>query len=248
MMTSDETSAQEELEEEKKTSCGCKRKSQTCKRKSEEGEAQEPSPFDLAQAAVDSEEANNKQNVDEWQKLQNEAAEFKDKYWRLLADSENTRKRLQKEKEDLSKYAVENVVCELLQPLDTLEQALGCIEQASDEIKNWAVGFKMILDQFKGILGNHDIYPFSAVGQHFDPHHHEAMEAVETEEYPDGVVIEEILKGYKMGEKTIRAAKVRVAKAPSKNKPAGNENANDAEKEELEAKAPGDESQKLPKE
>lgn len=232
MMTSEEQAAQEELEEGKKP-CGCKKGS--CKNAASK-EATEASPEDLIKAAEASEEAQKNQTMDEWQKLQNEVSEFKDKYWRLLADSENTRKRLQKEKEELSKYAVENVVCEILQPLDTFEQALSCTDKANDEIKNWAIGFKMILDQLKAVLANHDVYPFSALGQHFDPHHHEAIEAVVTEEYPNGVVIEEVLKGYKMGEKTIRAARVRVAKTPAKSSEKAEE-----QKEEVEAKVPGDE-------
>ena len=74
----------------------------------------------------------------------------------------------------------------------------------------------MILDQFKEILTNHNVVAFSSEGKIFDPHHHEAVEIEETEEYPDGTIIQEFVRGYTMGEQTIRAARVKVAKLPKK--------------------------------
>ncbi|MFT4554071.1 MAG: molecular chaperone GrpE [Chlamydiales bacterium] len=153
-------------------------------------------------------------SVRELQKIKDEAQEFKDKYWRLLAESENVRKRMQKERHELTKYALQNTIIEFLHPLDTYENAINCGDKASDEVRNWAMGFKMILDQFKEILTNHDVLSFSSEGQIFDPHHHEAVEIEETEEYPDGTIIKEFVRGYTMGEKTIRPARVKVAKLP----------------------------------
>lgn len=152
--------------------------------------------------------------LEEMRKLKDEANEFKNKYWLLLAESENARKRLQKEKQELTQYSIQNIVNEILHPLDTFENALKCLENASEEIKNWGVGFKMILNQFKDVLSNHDIISFSSEGKHFNPHYHEAVEVFETEEYPDGLVIKEFLKGYKMGDRVIRPARVKVAKTP----------------------------------
>lgn len=153
-------------------------------------------------------------SVKELQKLKDEAQEFKDKYWRLLAESENVRKRMQKERQELTKYALQNAIIEFLHPLDTFENAINCGDKASDEVKNWAMGFKMILDQFKEILTNHDVVPFDSEGKLFDPHHHEAVEIEESEEHPDGTIIKEFVRGYRMGDKTIRAARVKVAKLP----------------------------------
>jgi molecular chaperone GrpE len=70
----------------------------------------------------------------------------------------------------------------------------------------------MILGQFKEALNNNGVESFSAVGEIFDPHCHEAVEMITTDEYPSGTVIEESLCGYKMGEKTLRPARVKVAK------------------------------------
>lgn len=147
--------------------------------------------------------------------LQKDVKEFKDKYLRVLAEAENSRKRLLKEKEEILKYAVQSVVMELLHPIDNMENALKASEQMTGEVKHWAIGFQMILAQFKEILSNHGVEGYSSEGMQFDPHRHEAVETVETEEYPDGIVIKEFVKGYRLGDRTIRPARVKVSKRPS---------------------------------
>ena len=102
-----------------------------------------------------------------------------------------------------------------LTPIDHFETALGFSQQASDEIKHWALGFQMILNQFKDVLSNNGVTPIKSLGMHFDPHLHEAVEMILTTEHPPGTVVEECLKGYKMGERTLRPARVKVAKKPS---------------------------------
>lgn len=144
--------------------------------------------------------------------LNQQVAEFRDKYLRGLADSENMRKRLQKEKEDVVQYALQNAIADFLSPIDHLENALKFADQATPEIQHWATGFQMILTQFKEALSNQGAVPFISVGTHFDPHCHEAIEMVITEEFAPGTVVEESLKGYKMGNRVIRPARVKVAK------------------------------------
>ena len=148
--------------------------------------------------------------------LQENLKECQDKYLRVLAESENTRKRMQKERQELTKYAIENVLTEFFHPLDSFEKALQFAESMSDEVKNWAVGFEMILSQFKQIFSNHGVEEYHSVGKPFDPHLHEAVEMVETTEYEPGVVVEEHVRGYKVGDRAIRVARVKVAKAPEK--------------------------------
>lgn len=148
--------------------------------------------------------------------LKEKLAQCEDKYVRLMAESENTRKRLLKERQDLTQYAIEDLLTEFLHPLDNLEHALKFADQMSDEVKNWATGFDMIATQFKQVLSDHGIEPFESKGNHFDPHLHEAVEMVETTEHPPGTIIEECVLGYKKGERTIRVARVKVAKAPEK--------------------------------
>ncbi|MCI0382674.1 MAG: nucleotide exchange factor GrpE [Chlamydiae bacterium] len=159
--------------------------------------------------------------------LEKQLEEYKDKYFRLLAEMENARRRMQKEKQEMNRFAVENVITEILLPIDTLEKALHCTDQMSPETRSWATGFQMILSQFKEIVMNHGIVAFSSVGEKFDPHRHEAVEVVETKDHPEGTILQEFVKGYKSGDRTIRAARVKVAKAPSeeeKNKVNNKEN------------------------
>jgi molecular chaperone GrpE len=153
---------------------------------------------------------------EEIERLKESLKESQDKYLRVLADSENARKRMQKEREEMTKYAIENVLTEFLHPLDNLEKALLFAESMSDEVRNWAVGFEMLLNQFKQILSNHGVEEYHSVGKHFDPHQHEAVEMVETTEYEPGVVVDEFVRGYRIGNRPIRVARVKVAKAPEK--------------------------------
>jgi len=142
-----------------------------------------------------------------------EAAEYKDKYLRNLAEMENSRKRLQKEKLDLTQYAIQNVILDFLPPLDHLENALRFTEQASPEVKHWATGFEMILTQFKDALANNGITTIVSVGTPFDHDSHEAVEMVATDLHLEGTVVEEHVRGYKMGDRVIRPARVKVAKS-----------------------------------
>lgn len=138
--------------------------------------------------------------------------EYKDKYLRLLADVENTRKRMQKEKVEATRFAIENVMSDILLPIDNLENALKFTDQMSDETRNWALGFQMILGQFKEVLHEQGIVPFESVGTLFNPHLHEAVEMEATDAYPQGTILEEFMRGYKCGDRTVRPARVKVAK------------------------------------
>lgn len=160
------------------------------------------------------EESTLSDEVSELDKLKQELVSCQDKYLRLLAESENSRKRLQKERQELTKYAISNVLAEFLHPLDSFEKALKFAENMSDEVRNWAVGFEMILSQFKQVLSNHGVVEYPSLGKHFDPHLHEAVEMIETSEFSPGTVMEEFVRGYKMGDRVVRVARVKVAKAP----------------------------------
>ncbi len=139
---------------------------------------------------------------------------WKDKYLRALAEQENMRKRIQKEKQEMVSFGIENSIVEFIPAIDNFENALRFIENATGEVKNWAIGFEMILSQFKEVLHNHGIVSFHSEGNMFDPQFHEAVEIVETTEHPDGLIIHEFTKGYKSATRTIRPARVKVAKHP----------------------------------
>lgn len=145
--------------------------------------------------------------------LRRQAEEYKDKYFRLLAESENARKRLQKEKNEHTQYALSGVISDFLEPIDQFEMALKHTEKMSDEVKHWGIGFKMILSQFKDVLSNNGVFHFDSQGKMFDPHYHEAIEVIHTDNHPAGTIVEETRRGYKMGDRTIRPARVKVAKS-----------------------------------
>lgn len=148
----------------------------------------------------------------ELHQLRKEANEYRDKYLRLLAEMDNARKRMQKEKLETMQYAIENIIIDFLRPIDNLENALNMAEQMSDEVRNWAIGFEMILTQFKDVLAQNKVVPIVSKGHSFDPHDHEAVEVEETKAYKPGTIIDEFVKGYKIGGRTIRPARVKVAK------------------------------------
>ena len=144
-------------------------------------------------------------------KASKDATEFKDKYFRALAEMENTRKRLQQEKEEMIAYAIDNMLNEFLAPLDNLENALKFTDNLSEEMKNWAQGFKMIAQQFDQGLENHGIVAFESAGKIFDPHFHEAVETEVSDAHAEGTILAEVQKGYRHGERILRVAKVKVS-------------------------------------
>lgn len=144
--------------------------------------------------------------------LQEELKEYKDKYLRLLAEQENTRKRLMKEKNEAIRFSIENVIAEFLPTIDSFENALKFAQDMSPELKSWAAGFQMFLSQFKETLHNHGIVAFHSEGNMFDPHYHEAVETLETNDHPEGTILKEFSKGYKSNQRTIRPARVQVVK------------------------------------
>lgn len=144
--------------------------------------------------------------------LKTELQEKNDKYLKILAESENARKRMQKERQEFTQYAVEHSIVDFLGPIESMEKALGFAEHHSEEVKNWALGFTMILQQFKQVLEEKGIKEYSSLGQQFNPYFHDAVETLETDDVPEGTILEEFSKGYKVGERPIRVSRVKVAK------------------------------------
>jgi len=142
--------------------------------------------------------------------------DWKDKYFRALAEMENMRKRMHKEKQEMARFGIENAIGEFLPAIDNFENALRMASHATGELKNWAIGFEMILSQFKEVLHNHGIVSFHSEGNRFDAQFHEAVEIVETLDHPDGTILHEFTKGYKSATRTVRPARVKVAKHPQK--------------------------------
>lgn len=137
------------------------------------------------------------------------AEENYQKFLRAQADLDNFRRRTRKEKEDQAKYASLPLVEQLLPVLDNFERALAASQEAKD-IDTLAKGVEMVFRQIQETLQKEGLEVIESVGTPFDPSVHQAVMMVESEEYESGFVVEEIQKGYKLKDRVIRPAMVKV--------------------------------------
>lgn len=151
--------------------------------------------------------------------IEKEKQELYDRLLRTMADFDNHRKRVSKEKEDLLRYGNEQLCRELLPVIDNFERAL---EQAENSPDSHALreGIQMILKQFITVLEKFGVKHFISVGHPFDPNKHEAMVHQESSEHEENSVISEFQKGYYLHDRLLRPALVAVAKKPAEIKQA----------------------------
>lgn len=145
------------------------------------------------------------------------AAEYKDKYLRALAEGENFRKRLEKDKKEFLAYAVQDLIGELLPVLDNFERALASAPSGGPD--SCRQGVEMIYKQLVGVLAKEGLQQIEAKGMVFDPYLHEAV-AEEAAAAPDGSIIAELQKGYRLKDRLLRPAAVKVARSPAPPPPA----------------------------
>lgn len=145
--------------------------------------------------------------------VQAELEEAKDKYLRLYADFENFRKKTQKDKEELSRYANESLVYELLPAIDSLELALKHSSGGDSEpLQALIKGVENTLRELTRILEKSGLTAIEAIDRPFDPAYHHAMSQVERDDVDDNLVVEEFRKGYLYREKVLRPSLVAVSK------------------------------------
>lgn len=144
---------------------------------------------------------------------QMEANDYKERWIRVSADFQNFRKRVMQERIEAYNKGKEDAVLALLPVLDNMERALSSLTENAD-LKAFRQGMELIFRLFHDALKRLDVEPIPSEGQKFDPYYHEAFERVEREDVEDGTIVGVIEQGYKMGEKVIRPAKVRVATKP----------------------------------
>lgn len=132
-----------------------------------------------------------------------------ERYVRLMAEFQNYKKRVAKEKNDIHAYANEKIVIELLDVLDNFERALY---EHRDEAESYAKGMELIFSQFRSVLEKAGLQEIEAIGVEFDPKLHNAVMTEETDEYETGTVCKVMQKGYTLNEKVIRPSMVTVAK------------------------------------
>jgi molecular chaperone GrpE len=144
---------------------------------------------------------------------QAEVARLRDQLLRTAADFDNYRKRSRREQEDAQKRGRESVIKDLLPVFDNLERAAASAEAAPD-VKSVSDGVRIVLKQFLDTLEKIGLRRISTVGQPFDPSVHEAIQHLESDQHPAGVVVAEVQPGYAMGDHLVRAALVVVSKGP----------------------------------
>jgi len=145
----------------------------------------------------------------EIQKLQAERAGLLDRMARLQAEFDNYRKRAAKENADFRDYAVADAARSLLPVVDNFSLAL---KNASAKPEDFRTGIELIHKQLQDVLQKLNVQRVPAQGQPFDPRVHEAIEVVESDEAPDNHVLEELQSGYRIKDRLLRPAMVRVAK------------------------------------
>lgn len=151
----------------------------------------------------------------ELKRLESEVKELRDSLARRQADFENYRKRMERERSETYNRVVADIAAKLLPVLDNLKRALeteASVEASeSDEFRHFLSGVDLIYKQLNGVLDALGVKPVLSEGEHFDPHLHEAVVTEPTDDYEPDTVIQEIVRGFRIGDKLIRPALVKVA-------------------------------------
>ncbi|PCJ18450.1 MAG: nucleotide exchange factor GrpE [Candidatus Cloacimonadota bacterium] len=175
--------------------------------KESQEEIQEDSAVEITEDALEVLEP-----VDEFEALQKEKDELYDKHLRLAAEYDNFRKRTLKEKNEYHKYAVTGLLEKMIPILDTLERGIASNEKA-DSVEPVKEGFEKVYALFKDILNKEGLEAIDQKGVLVDYNCHMAVFQEENNEVYDGTVLEIFEKGYKLKDKVIKVAKVKVAKS-----------------------------------
>ena len=142
--------------------------------------------------------------------LEAKIKEMENRYLRLYADFENFRRRTRQEMEAAEKYRAQSLVSDLLPALDNFERALK-IETENEQAKSILQGMEMVYRSLLDALKKEGVEAIEAVGKPFDPHLHQAVMQVEDSNYEPNTVVEEFQKGYKLKDRVIRPAMVKVS-------------------------------------
>ncbi len=141
-----------------------------------------------------------------------EASQNWDKFLRERAEMDNFRKRQERVATDRVRREKREMLSKVLEVVDNLERAL--VYQDTMDRDALQQGMRMLQWQLNELLKMEGLTPVSSVGEPFDPYVHEAIETVASSEHPEGVVVEEVRKGYKLGDETLRPARVKVSSGP----------------------------------
>ena len=173
---------------------------------------------ELANSANDQTTDGSQLTAEEIEQLKEEARKAQEHWNQLLrtaADFENYKKRAARERNDASKYAIESLLQKLIPVLDNFEMAMSATQTAQGgSVDALQTGVNMIYQQLKNALTEAGLQEIDATNQKFDPTVHEALSQAESDAVPEGQVLQQLRKGYKLHDRLIRPASVVVAKAP----------------------------------
>jgi molecular chaperone GrpE len=147
------------------------------------------------------------------EELATQLEEANSRHLRLAADFENYKKRIRQEQLDTMKYAAATVAERLLPVLDDADRALSHAPEAVDE--NWLKGVRLTFQKLEEVLGSVGVERIEALGAPFDPKQHEAVASEETAKHPEDTVVAELRAGYRMHDRVLRPALVKVARPPA---------------------------------
>lgn len=149
-----------------------------------------------------------------------EIAALKDQALRALAETENTRRRSERELQDMSKYAVTGFARDLVSVLENLQRAVDSIpaemKESQPAVKNLALGVEMTLNELLGAFGKHGIKRIDPMGQKFDHNFHQAVAQIDTPDAEGGTVVQVLQAGYVIHDRLLRPAMVGVASGAAK--------------------------------
>lgn len=168
---------------------------------------------DEAEVAEDTEEKVEEvkdDKEDQIKVLQAEVDKWKNEYYKVFADMENVKRRLQNEHANNLKFMTQGIVEQMLPIVDNFERSLA-IENPSEEIAGFLKGYEMIYKQIVALLENQGVKVIETEGKEFDPNFHQAVMTVSDENYKPGMIVEELQKGYMLKDRVIRASLVKVS-------------------------------------
>jgi len=158
---------------------------------------------------------------DDISKLNEEIENLKEEKLRTLAEMENLRKRFEKDKIDSIRYGNHNIARDMLTLGDNLSRALDAIssdEKRSESFNNLIDGLKIVQKEFVTILEKHGVKKIESINKKFDHNYHQAMLEVETDEFNEGYVVQEIQSGFTLHDRLLRPSMVGVSKKPENKK------------------------------
>ena len=155
-----------------------------------------------------------------YEELEASVAELKDQLLRALAETENTRRRAEREKADATKYSTANLARAILGVADNLGRALASVseeaKEADEELKNLCVGIELTETEMVNAFKQFSINPIDAMGKKFDHNFHQAVFEVEDPDQPTGTVVQEVQRGYVIHDRLLRPSMVGVTKGGPK--------------------------------